>query len=343
MGEKILLGLAAVLMILGVGQVPRWVLNGALTARASAPETVTYQPSVSASGKVTAPEKYDVVASGTYCVAEVRRKTGETVRAGEIVAVLTSPDSSACYAVVGQEEGYDLEALQRLAEQYGMDASAVAALSGGSLAAAEKTETQTNAYVTSPVDGVVTSAPAPAGSVVTSGTPVFSVCRTDGLTASVDVNERHIGELSVGDPAEITVEGVDKKLTGTVTLIHPVAEQTVSGASYSTTVKVEIALDAAETVRPGSSARAVIRTGEAQRVLTVPYDAVMQDEDTGNEYVYLYEGGSVIRREIVAGRELASGVQVTRGVGAGETVLCFSASEPDGRKLVRLTAGESDD
>ena len=51
----------------------------------------------------------------------------------------------------------------------------------------------------------------------------------------------------------------------------------------------------------------------------------MQD-DVGTEYVYLYESGRAVRRDVVTGEEYETGIAITEGL-AGTELLVENASE----------------
>lgn len=50
--------------------------------------------------------------------------------------------------------------------------------------------------------------------------------------------------------------------------------------------------------------------------LIVPYGCVNQDDD-GQEYVYLYEDGRAVRRDIAVSEELGGGYLLADGASAG--------------------------
>ena len=59
--------------------------------------------------------------------------------------------------------------------------------------------------------------------------------------------------------------------------------------------------------------------------MLVPYEAVLQD-DVGTEYVYLYESGRAVRRDVITGEEYETGIAITEGL-AGTELLVENASE----------------
>ena len=87
--------------------------------------------------------------------------------------------------------------------------------------------------------------------------------------------------------------------------------------------------------------RAEITTGARRNMLTVPYEAVRQDE-RNVEYVYLAQGSRAVRRNIVTGVELLEGVEVKEGLAAGDLVIADAAKVAGEDALVHLQRSGED-
>ena len=115
--------------------------------------------------------------------------------------------------------------------------------------------------VLAPVDGVVTTRNAEPGSVVNAGATLLTLARMDELTITVYVPEDRVGEVSLGQTANVSVDsfpGVVFKAT--VTYISDQAEftprnvQTVSGRK-NTVFAIKLRLnDTSEKLKPGMPA-----------------------------------------------------------------------------------------
>ena len=75
----------------------------------------------------------------------------------------------------------------------------------------------------------------------------------------------------------------------------------------------------------GLTARARLVVGSTKDALVVPYDYVLQDE-AGTEYVYVYQEGRAIRRDVTAGEELSEGYLIVSGLSAGDRIVQEPAS-----------------
>ena len=160
----------------------------------------------------------------------------------------------------------------------------------------------------------------------------------------VTVGESYISDVKVGDPAVITGTGFPgREYTGHVRKIAPVARKLTGGTAQETVVDVEIAIDDPDNdLKAGFTARAEIVTDTRRTMLTVPYEAVRQDENNV-EYVYLAEGSRAVRRDIQTGVELLEGVEVTEGLGPADVLLADASAAGKEGALVTLQRGERQD
>jgi len=115
--------------------------------------------------------------------------------------------------------------------------------------------------VLAPVDGVVTTRNAEPGSVVNAGATLLTLARMDELTITVYVPEDRVGEVSLGQTANVSVDSFPGVVfTATVTYISDQAEftprnvQTVSGRK-NTVFAIKLRLnDTSEKLKPGMPA-----------------------------------------------------------------------------------------
>jgi HlyD family secretion protein len=142
-----------------------------------------------------------------------------------------------------------------------------------------------------PFDGVVTNLPVREGETVvpgiqnSPGSTLMTVADTSLITAEVKVDESDIVNVQIGQPAEITIDAMQKqKFKGTVTEIGGNAVLRSTGVSTSQTTssgqeakdfKVVIAIqDPPPNLHPGLSATARITTAKKADVLAIPIQAL---------------------------------------------------------------------
>jgi len=142
-----------------------------------------------------------------------------------------------------------------------------------------------------PFDGVVTNLPVRAGETVVigiqnaQGSTLMTVADMSIITAEVKVDETDIVNVHLGQPAEVTIDAIPKKIFhGSVSEIGNNAIVRSSGVSTSQQnvaseeakdFKVVVTLtDAPQGLRPGLSTTAKITTATRANVLSVPIQAL---------------------------------------------------------------------
>src|SRR3989344_8599785 len=134
-----------------------------------------------------------------------------------------------------------------------------------------------DAVIVTPIGGVVTQAIALSGQTVTSSTLIAQVVDTSEVFFETDVDETDIGKVSVGLSADVMLDAYpDKVFTGSVDQILPQTKITSSGATVIT-VRIKLEIPAIVFIN-GLSGQAAIITAEAKNVLTVPIEAVREDD-----------------------------------------------------------------
>ena len=142
-----------------------------------------------------------------------------------------------------------------------------------------------------PFDGVVTNLPVRAGETVVigiqnaQGSTLMTIADMSVITAEVKVDETDIVNVKLGQPAEVTIDAIPKKIFhGNVSEIGDNAIVRSSGVSTSQQnvaseeakdFKVVVTLtDAPQDLRPGLSTTAKITTATRSNVLSVPIQAL---------------------------------------------------------------------
>ena len=156
--------------------------------------------------------------------------------------------------------------------------------------------TLTQVIMTSPIDGLVTrrnieqGETAVMGTMNNAGTVLLTIADMSVLDAEVEVDETDIPEVSLGQPAKVTIDAVpDRTFKGHVTEIgnSPIQQQTnttQTGQRQATTFKVKVTLDEqVPDVRPGFTCTAEITTATKNNVVAVPIQALTVREMLFNE------------------------------------------------------------
>lgn len=189
------------------------------------------------------------------------------------------------------------------------------------------------ARVYAPISGVVTSKLTDAGQSVGPGTTLMTIVALDSVYFEAQVPESQIGELEVGQPANVTATAVSPRpISGYVSDVIPVADARLRQ------FRVRVTLENQRGLTPGAFARGVIQTNVVSGGLIVPEEVVRTDE--GQRFVYLVESqgeNAVIeQRRVRVGPSAGGRVQILGGLEPGDLIATGNATYRDGEK-VRLS------
>lgn len=144
--------------------------------------------------------------------------------------------------------------------------------------------------VMAPISGVVTNVNLEVGDGY-NGSVILTIEDDSAYIVETQIDEYDIGKVKVGQEVVIKTNATgEEKLSGTVIHVAPRATTAQGQASGSVTYTVKISVDTPhEMLRMDMTAKLSIILEKNENVLTVPYDAVLEDED-GNFYVDIMEG-----------------------------------------------------
>ena len=202
--------------------------------------------------------------------------------------------SLAAKALVTEKERKEAEIAFRLAENETASQEARVRLLENSLA---------KGVITAPYAGRVLSLAARPGMIVTGadagreGNTLLELADLAQLRVEAAVNEIDVAVLTLGMPVEITFESVpEAKASGRISFIAPAAGKSPGGETVGTggssggsrDFPLQIAIEKSHPrVRPGMTARVHIETAAAAQALAVPHNAVFNDHETGDWFVFV--------------------------------------------------------
>ncbi len=297
------------------GAVPEAVESAVPASKTLYASTRSYYESVSGSGSLRFLGERDVTSAfplvlGSFCVGE-----GDRVEIGDRIATV------------------DREATATLIQSLGQVSQlAVAAADLSTAVALIPSE------VTATAAGRVISV-AGNGASVESGYSIATIAATDELAVMASISELDIAQVQEGQRVLFSLAAYpDEVFSGTVSHIAAAARNQYNGAVLETVVDITVKPDEADPrLKSGLSADVEVMLTEPRQICVLPYEAIAQDE--GGEYIYVYENGAAVRRNIFTGAEFSDGAQVLKGVSAGETVLA-DPEEIAGRSFIRVDEKE---
>jgi cobalt-zinc-cadmium efflux system membrane fusion protein len=173
--------------------------------------------------------------------------------------------------------------------------------------------------VMSPIDGVVVERPVTLGEMVNPDKSLFLVMDTAEVWLLVDVFERDLAQVAVGQRVKVGVTAYkQEQFEGTVSYIGAIVE------ARSRAVKVRIALaNPTGRLKPGMFARVSLADtkGDEHEHLFVPVEAVQRTEGGAVVFVPGDEAGEFVARPVKTGHEAGKSVAIESGLEAGQQVV----------------------
>ena len=169
---------------------------------------------------------------------------------------------------------------------------------------------------TAPRDGIVLERSAIEGMRVQPGGVLFRVADHSVVWALIDVAERDLGAISIGQPATVKAKAYPgREFSGPIGVIYPEINK------ETRTARVRVELSNPDLVLLHDMyVDAEIDTGSPEPVLTIPESAVM---DTGSRQAVLVDKGEgrFEPREVKVGHRGDGYVEVLQGIADGEPVV----------------------
>ena len=167
-----------------------------------------------------------------------------------------------------------------------------------------------------PRDGVILERNAIEGMRAQPGDILFRVADISVVWATLDIAERDLGTVAVGQPVTIRARGLaGRSFTGRIDVIYPQVNRDTR------TARARIQLDNADlALMPDMYVDASIDTGTPDQVVSVPESAVL--DAGGHPTVFVDKGeGRFEPRNVKVGRRGAGYVEIPEGVADGENVV----------------------
>ncbi len=184
--------------------------------------------------------------------------------------------------------------------------------------------------VRAPIDGEVYQFDLKQGAFLNAGDAVASIGRLDKVKVTVYVDERDLGRVKIGMPVRITWDALPGREWKGVVNKWP--EQIVPLGSRQVGEVGVLIENPERELLPGTNVNAEIRAETAENALTVPKEALRNEN--GHEGVYLLEGDRIRWRDVKLGIDNTTRDQVLEGLMDGDAVaLITDRSLKDGMQV----------
>lgn len=164
------------------------------------------------------------------------------------------------------------------------------------------------------VAGIVNSRKIEPGSYVNPGTAAFEIVNVSSLKLRVNVDEKNVATLAVGQPVNVTASVYnDKTYTGRITFIAP-----KSDGSLNFPVEIEVPNKGNE-LRAGMYGTAHFGGNSTANVLVVPRAAFVGS--VSDNMIFVAKDGKAVETKVVSGRSFGDKIEIVSGLNAGDVVI----------------------
>jgi len=236
--------------------------------------------------------------------ASANLERGRELRQQGILSAADFDASEAAYKVASSEYEDALEEVN--------NRRAILAERRSDLALAEQQLQDTR--LVAPFAGAVQQRRASLGEYLAAGAPVLTVVKLTPLRLRVEVPEREAPNVHRDQEVAVRVEGSAAAWPGRVVRLSPALDETTRSLIAEAEVDNSKGL-----LRPGSFARAEIRTESGGDSLVVPASAVVVF--AGIEKVVTVKDGKAVERPVTTGRHADDVVEILSGLEHGEAVV----------------------
>lgn len=184
--------------------------------------------------------------------------------------------------------------------------------------------------VRAPYDAHVKERQVTAGQYVRANTPLFTLVKTNPIRLRVEIPERMAPWVKEGQMADVSVEAFpDRGFQGKIWRISPTVDQ-----SKRTFIIEALIQNPSGELKPGSYARARVKTSRFEEIRLVPFRAV--NYVLGSYKAFVVKGDTVEARDVKLGDRFGQDVEIDEGLSEGDTVAVTQVQRLDSGSKVRV-------
>lgn len=276
---------------------------------------------IETNGALEAENEVDIVARVSAPIVALQVEEGQRVRKGQLLAKLddrelqaradisrvTLGESQVAYARAQELQKESLISAETFEQARATFESAEAQLANDQIQL-DYTE------IRAPFTGWIVERYVDLAQQVSPGEALFRISDFDPLLVPIQIPERELARLKVDQPAYVTVEAFpDARFAASVLRMSPVVDASTG------TIKVTLAVDADERLRPGMFADVYVETDRRDGALVIPKAALALD--SMDDAVYVAGDGVAERRVVKLGFQEGDRVEVLEGLRPDERVI----------------------
>lgn len=326
-------------------------------------ELGTVEETISSTGNFEARTKVDVCSKVAGRIERLAVDTGDRVEKGDVIAKIEDEeivlhveqaeaglvaaktslenlrvnkertDRLFAKGSVSQQQKDQIDARYKTAKAQVQQAEAALALAKEQLK---------NSRVTAPISGIIAKRYVDVGAMVAPSVPLVNIVQMNTVKVVVNIIEKDIGRIKLGDLAKIRVEAYpDQEFEGKVVNLSPVVDR----ASRTAAVEVKVP-NRDYKLKPGMFAEVKLVLEIHEDVPLVPRAAIIEgigQRKEGSRHVFLVDGDKAMKREVEVGLAKGDKVEVLSGIKKGERVVIAGQHYLKGGEeveVVKETAGD---
>lgn len=158
--------------------------------------------------------------------------------------------------------------------------------------------------IISPVTGVVANKELNPGQIIEPSSRLMTIEQIDAVHVVIQLEQRFISALKIGDMLEITVDAYPgKAFIGAINVMSPVANS--ENRMFRIKAKVD---NSQQLLKPGMFVQARLKLGEPVNVLAVPQQSVLGQK--GQQYIYTLEKDRAKRVRVETGELIGENIEI---------------------------------
>ncbi len=309
-----------------------------LAVRAAAVQARDLAEEIVLTGTLKPRAQVQVVAEVPARLLRVLHQEGARVAAGETLAVLDDTDyrlasdraravlavaeANRTHAQAEKERADNLLKTGGITDRDHLSAQVALQVAGASLAQARAEvaiagQQLARTQVKAPFAGRIAKRFPDPGSLLATGTPLFTFVDDSVLEFRAAVPSRDYAKIKRGAAVQLGIDALPGvSVSGRIARIEPLVDE--RSRSFQAVVEVPGRPD----LVGGLFARASVRVGQVEGAIVVPPAALVRDgSDPARAEVFVVRGGKAEKVAVTLGVEAPDGVQATSGLSAGDAVV----------------------
>jgi membrane fusion protein (multidrug efflux system) len=294
---------------------------------------------IETNGVLEAENEVDLVARITGPIVELAAEEGMVVRKGALLARIDEAETRAQVEIAEvrlreAERSYERATASKLNALISEEAyeQILAAKEAAQAQLVDQRIRLGYTRIEAPFDAIVIERVVKHAEHVTVNQRLFRISDFDPLLCPIQVPEKELGRLKLGQRAHLTVEAWSgERFPARVLRISPVVEAATG------TIRVTLEVEARRKLRPGMFASVFLEIDTREDALAIPR-AALALESLGDT-VFVARDGEAKRREVRLGYEEADVVEVLSGLEEGERVIVVGQEGLSDGTPVRVVKG----